>query len=119
MINEIIILFILFEIKHFLADFILQFPYMYKNKGQTKGWVGPLFDHAALHAIFTMAITMFVNPLWCIPLALLDLITHFIIDRWKATRKAEVTDERFWIYLGIDQMLHHIVMIIIIYLAIV
>lgn len=47
------ILLIAFQIKHLIADYYLQFEYMYKNKGQVTGWFGPLKDHATIHAAGT------------------------------------------------------------------
>lgn len=46
-----------FQVKRLLADYYLQFPYMYENKGKKKGWVEPLLHHAFIHGIFTLLIT--------------------------------------------------------------
>ena len=47
----VIILLALFGIKHFVADFVLQFNFMLRDKG-TYGAPGGT-DHAAMHAIGT------------------------------------------------------------------
>lgn len=53
-----ILLFILFQIKHFICDFPLQaFPYQYLNKG-TYGHPGGLI-HATIHYIGTYIILSF------------------------------------------------------------
>ena len=117
---EIFILLIAFQIKHFLADYPLQYPYMYENKGKEEGWADPLRDHAGVHAILTMIIItpylIFTNNDYVLIfiLSTFDFITHFIIDRWKATRKSGPETSGFWINLGLDQMFHHIVGIIIV-----
>jgi hypothetical protein len=120
--NDIFWLLLLFQVKHLIADYYLQLPYMYENKGKPRGWFKPLFDHAVVHATGTMII---VGPYLIVTdykysftvmviLAFFDLVTHFIIDRWKATRKGGPNTPEFWQYLGIDQMLHHVVGILII-----
>lgn len=118
---EVFILLIAFQIKHFLADYPLQYPYMYENKGQKTGWFSPLRDHAGIHALMTLfiAVVYFVEvspemlareAFAVIALVVLfDFTTHFWIDRWKATRGVGPDKSSFWIYLGLDQMYHHLV----------
>ncbi len=119
------ILLVAFQIKHLIADYYLQFPYMYENKGKDKGWFVPLFDHAFIHGLFTFTIISVYMALFTISIApdivvvtffafLFDTVTHFCIDRWKATRTGTPDTKSFWINLGIDQALHHVVGIIII-----
>lgn len=127
MTTEIFILLIAFQLKHFIADYPMQMPYMYMTKGKEKGWIKGLHDHAMIHAAFTSIIVF----AYCIPyrfnvdgytafmitaeMIIFDYTTHFVTDRWKATRKADISSSFYWIYLGIDQMIHHIVGIFIIY----
>lgn len=129
MTHNILILLFLFQIKHLIADYYLQFPYMYENKGKDKGWVGPLIDHSLVHAVSTLIIVSIYFILTNVPsevgstyamiatslIFLFDAVTHFLIDRWKAIKKTNPSESRFWRLLGIDQFLHHIVGIIIIY----
>jgi len=124
---EILVLLVLFQIKHLVADYYLQFPYMYMNKGQETGWVKPLVDHAGVHALFTMVIValfMFnVNPEMSTRSAfaiigstmLFDFVTHFATDRWKAKKKDGPDTSAFWYSLGIDQMVHHTVGVLIVF----
>ncbi len=121
--ETIFILLVIFQIKHFIADYPLQFPYMYENKGKRFGWILPLSDHAAVHGLFTLLIlvglsvfSVISTPVLLIAaLGTMDYVTHFAIDRWKATRGVGPDTSAFWMHLGIDQMLHHLVGIIIIY----
>lgn len=116
---EVFVLLVLFQFKHLIADYYLQFPYMYENKGKRdswKTWALPLMDHAGIHGLLTLLIiSTAVNPEIGIIAATFDFATHFIIDRWKATRGSNPSESKFWIELGIDQMLHHLVGIIIIF----
>ena len=130
MTTEILILLLAFQIKHLIADYYLQFPYMYENKGKENGWILPLTNHALIHTIGTMLIAggylILYNEtrpnidinIFIISLALFDFLSHFITDRWKATRKTNPSESWFWRSLGIDQMIHHIVGIIIIYIIV-
>ncbi len=129
MINSILFLLIVFQIKHLIVEFYLQTPYMYENKGNAIGWVKPLMAHAGMHAASTFIIIfiftlIFINIningiqyhlFLLVGFSLFDGTTHFIIDRWKATLQYSTTESKFWTSLGIDQILHHIVGIIIIY----
>ncbi len=126
---EILILLLTFQFKHLIADYYLQFPYMYENKGKPFNWVKPLVDHSLTHAIGTfIIITLFIlykNTAITSNLATIiftimmltffDFSTHFITDRIKATRKATPDTSQFWYNLGIDQMIHHTVGILIIF----
>ncbi len=111
--TTIFTLLVLFQIKHFLADFPLQTRWML-GKFQP-GWefVYPLLAHTAIHAIFTFFITLFfITPLLAFGLAIFDLVVHFIVDRLKAGPKylgrfKNVQEAPFWICIGADQLFHH------------
>jgi hypothetical protein len=120
------ILLVIFQFKHLLADYYWQTPRMYLNKGQPTGWFWPLTEHAGVHALFTfMIIFGFVTSLTsyvitdvqllAMTAAGFDFITHFATDRWKATRPGGPDTPKFWIYLGWDQMIHHLVGIVIVF----
>ena len=81
-----LLLLLVYQIKHFLADFPLQTPYMLQ-KFKASGWVKPLAAHCAVHGFFTALICSFVNPALMVPLALLDMAIHFVMDRIKASPK--------------------------------
>lgn len=123
MTTTILVLLIAFQLKHLIADYYLQFPYMYENKGAKKNWFWPLFDHTLVHAAGTVIILSVyaftvssISGFYIVPLATLDLATHFVTDRWKATRGRTPNESKFWYDLGIDQMVHHTVGILIVYL---
>jgi hypothetical protein len=81
---------VLFQIKHFFADFPLQNDYML-GKFKSKGWVAPLAAHCTVHAVLTFYIS--VLALFAVPggfilaakLAGFDFLVHFLMDRIKAS----------------------------------
>jgi hypothetical protein len=93
----ILILLGVYQLKHFLSDYILQGEYML---GKFKpGWdfLGPLFTHVLVHGLMTFAIAgisfMVLDPGMLADaqffaaggIALLDMGVHFIMDRIKAS----------------------------------
>lgn len=131
-------LLIIFQIKHFLADYPLQNEYMLRKFLPDNKYILPLLTHSFVHALFTFLITITYtkNLSLAFSLALLDLTIHFIVDRIKASPKLlgrfqaltkkdfmnGVTEEQkksnklFWWSLGLDQTAHHLTHYLIIYL---
>lgn len=102
-----LLLFVL-AVKHWIADFVLQFEYMVEQKG-TYGLKGGI-EHALLHGILTtIVLTAFTNNIMAAAMfGLLDSVVHYHIDYIKArwgTRNAN--QQRFWIQLGADQLAHY------------
>lgn len=86
LIFEIFSLLIFFQLKHFVADYPLQGKYMLKKFRPDWGFFFPLLTHATVHALFTLAVCLWLAPhLWW--LALVDLSVHFVMDRAKAGPK--------------------------------
>ena len=118
-IDIIFFLFVLFQVKHFVADFPLQREYMLKKVSPDWDFLIPLAVHSAVHASFTMLIVVFIDPsLWW--LAVVDFVVHFVMDRIKAGPKylGRYDDKdraAFWNCLGFDQMVHHLTHMAIIY----
>lgn len=113
-------LLVVFQIKHFVCDYLLQTSYML-GKFRAEGWIKPLLAHCAVHAVGTFAITLYA--VWSIEgpfslvapfaLAITDLMLHFIVDRLKADPNFGgrwYNDQReYWWVLGADQMAHHLI----------
>ncbi|MHA2280134.1 MAG: DUF3307 domain-containing protein [Promethearchaeota archaeon] len=79
-------LLIFFQVKHFLADYPLQGKFMLKKFSPGWEFFIPLAAHAGVHALFTLALLLFIAPhLWY--LALIDFVIHFVMDRVKAGPK--------------------------------
>jgi hypothetical protein len=86
-VSKVLLLLVVFHLKHFLADYPLQGGYML---GKFKGgwdWVKPLAAHCGVHAIFTFVISLGVHAALdlAIGLAALDFALHFTMDRIKAS----------------------------------
>ena len=108
-----------FGIKHFIADFLMQFDYMLREKG-IYGATGGV-HHALLHASFTFLILVFVctSANMMIGLAAIDFAVHYHVDFYKQQLNKNLTtaDRNFWVLLGLDQALHYLTYIGIIYVA--
>ncbi len=115
-------LLVIFQIKHFVADFPLQFPYMLKKFSPNWSFVVPLSLHCGVHAVLTLIICLFVQPsLWW--LAAIDFVVHFVMDRIKSGprylgRFKDTTSAAYWSAFGFDQMVHHLTHIYIIYVLV-
>ncbi len=78
------ILLVLYQVKHFLADYPLQGKYMLE-KFKDHGWVLPLLAHAAVHGAMTLGIALLAGRYsLALPLAAFDTVIHFTMDRLKA-----------------------------------
>lgn len=120
----VVLIFLLaFQVKHLIVDFYLQTPYMYENKGKKEGWVQPLALHASYHAVATYGIMLVwlnmnqtrIGILVLGAMVLFDFVSHFIVDRWKATQPDTPDTTKFWTNLGWDQFWHHTVGILIVF----
>lgn len=120
-------LLLIFQLKHFLADYPLQRGYMLRKFLKT-GWVLPLACHCAVHAVMTFVIAAAVAGVAAAAgLAAFDFVCHFIMDRIKADPRllgrykpltketfptadaaAKRSNDRFWWSLGLDQTVHHL-----------
>lgn len=103
---------LLFCIKHFICDFLMQCSFQYKNKGKYLHPGG--LEHAITHGLGTWPILlMFTNVELAVQYACLDAIIHYHID-WAKTNlnsrlKLTPTNSNwFWVLLGLDQLLHMI-----------
>lgn len=119
MITAVIAGFTILVVKHTIADFFLQTPYQYLNKG-TYGHPGGLL-HAGIHGLLTAPVFLVLAP----PFALLGLIiiavefiVHYHVDwlKEKAVKKRgwQASDAWFWHALGLDQLAHMLTYIAII-----
>lgn len=118
-------LLVLFQVKHFLADYPLQTPYMLQKFKPDWGFFWPLYLHVWVHGFITFWITFAFtkNAEFAIKLYLIDGIIHFFMDRIKAGPKylgrfKDMMDKKFWWSLGIDQMVHHLTHYLIIFLIV-
>ena len=100
----------LFGIKHFIADFVMQYDYMTRDKAIYLAEGG--LHHAGVHAGFTFLILMifFPDPKGIIALTLADFVLHYHIDYFKQQliQGLNPADHMFWVWFGGDQALHYL-----------
>jgi len=126
--SKLIMLLILFQLKHFLADFPFQTKSMLKKFDRDyKVWIPALAMHSSVHAAGTFIISagvgFYSTPTGLILLlSIFDFTVHFIVDRLKASPNIggrwKIDQPKFWWCLGADQMVHHLTHYVIIYFLI-
>jgi hypothetical protein len=108
----VIAVFAVFQLKHYICDYVLQTPYQFQNKG-TYGHPGG-FVHAGLHAIGTIAAFLVIPPGWGLGVAIIvgEFLIHYHVDWTKewAQRRWQLTtsDGGYWRVYGADQLAHQI-----------
>ncbi len=118
--STLLLLTLLFT-KHYIVDFPLQTKFQWSNKG-TYGHPGGTL-HALLHCIGTVLVLIFfVPPHTAILLGFADGVIHYHIDWAKMNLNAKMqwapnTHEQFWWLLGLDQFLHALTYIGLVFIA--
>ncbi len=122
---DILYLVTLLTVKHFFADFTpLQTHYMLKNKGIYGHWGG--ISHAGVHTIFSLLILVIASSMYADSKLLLALylcagefIVHYHMDWFKEKlgkiKGWTMTDYQYWILFGVDQLVHHVTYIVMIW----
>lgn len=111
-------LLLLLQIKHLVIDFLWQPEYEWRNKGTLFHFGG--IRHSAKHAIFTFFILLYpTSVLEAVVLVVIEFFAHYVIDYSKMNLNARYSltpmNEKYWWLLGIDQFLHQLTYIIILY----
>jgi Protein of unknown function (DUF3307) len=116
---ELLLILVLLFTKHFIVDFPLQTKFQWSNKG-TYGHPGGAL-HALLHYFGTFLVLIWFGPIHtAILLAFADGVIHYHIDWAKMKLNAMMqwapnTHEQFWWLLGLDQYLHALTYIGLVY----
>lgn len=116
---NLILIFTAFTVKHFICDFPLQKPFHYLNKGKYGHHGG--IQHALIHTGATgLILGFFVNDFYTY--AVIDGLIHYHMDwfkTWLCAKKNYKPDNSaaYWIWLGIDQMVHYLTYIGIIWMV--
>jgi hypothetical protein len=109
---------VVLQAKHFVADFILQTPYQFTNKGKY-GHPGG-FIHAGIHALGSMLAFFVITPTFFVGAAIVigEFIAHYHIDWTKeqtVRRKQWVFPQaEYWWTFGADQALHQFTYVVIV-----
>lgn len=97
--------------KHTAADFLLQTPYQYLNKG-IYGHPGGLL-HAGIHIVLTIPVFLVLTPAFAtlVPAVLAgEFVVHYHVDwiKEQAVKRGGWDQEtaQFWWALGLDQLAH-------------
>lgn len=120
--KEIFTLLILFQLKQYLGDFVLQTKYMLQKGAEGWSFLYPLLLHSAIHGTMTMLILFFVSPdYWWF--GIIDFLIHALMDWIKAApqylgRYNDIRTDLYWRIFGLDQMVHHLTHVGLIWLAV-
>ena len=112
----------LFILKHTIADYFTQYSWMIKDKGTYGAWGG--LAHAGWHGLLTFSILVYVPIVfqYAVLCALADMIIHYHVDYvksnfWKSKNLTPM-DQQYWIAHGVDQLLHLLTYVGIIYVCV-
>jgi len=110
------------EIKHYFADYALQFEWMIEGKGSFSRLGG--YVHAAIHAVGTAVVFWLtgVAGVLAVVLVCAEFVVHYLLDYAKAHYGEDVTaNERpraYWALYGLDQLFHHLTYIALAFLVV-
>lgn len=109
----------LLVIKHAIADFVLQTPYQFQNKGKY-GHPGGLI-HACIHGFLTVPVFVVAAPTTMLTAAAIvaaEVVIHYHVDWTKENvikwRGWTADQYKFWVAFGIDQLAHYLTYVAII-----
>ena len=108
----------LFQVKHFVCDFILQSRYQYMNKGKY-GHPGGLL-HASIHAAGSAGPVLLLTDDWELAAYLIagEWMVHYHVDWLKEQivkrRGLSFDGALFWAVFGTDQLLHQMTYVVMI-----
>lgn len=101
-----------FQVKHFVADYLLQPHWILRSKGDLRKLGG--YIHAMLHAVGSLPVLAIggVDVTSAVPLASAEFAVHYAIDYAKAgislRSGAGPNSAAYWALHGADQLLHHL-----------
>ena len=110
---------VLLQSKHFLADYVLQTPFMFQNKGRYGHPGGVL--HAGFHAGLTAVVLLLAGVagnvlIWVV---LAEFLVHYHVDwaKEKYHKNNNLSPElpRYWNLHGLDQWLHQLTYVTIVW----
>lgn len=120
--GTVVLLIFLFQVKHLLADFMLQTGEMVRRKGRYGDPVGA--SHSLVHAGFSAVILLATGvfaPLWVAGIALAEFVVHYHTDWLKDQLQARAgytpKQKGYWVLVGLDQFFHQCTYVLILALA--
>jgi len=100
------------QIKHFVADYLLQPGWVLGAKGHFDKPGG--YVHAAIHVCGSLPVLIMggLSTGWVLGLAAAEFIIHYLVDHLKAvharTHPHPTNTFAFWALHGADQLMHHL-----------
>ena len=121
--QEALLLLLLLQIKHFAADFVLQWDYTLKNR-RIYGHPGGL-AHVAIHGLGTLVAFLVWGGAFAqlfLIVLIAEVVLHYHIDWAKDNLNAKLdlgmNDQKYWWLVGFDQFLHQATYVVMVaYLA--
>jgi Protein of unknown function (DUF3307) len=107
----------IFEVKHFICDFVLQTAYLYRNKGTYGHRAG--FIHAGLHAAGSLPAILIITKAAPLVAAILvaEFLVHYHVDWLKLHidkhYRLGINHRLYWVVFGADQLTHQATYIVI------
>ncbi len=117
--GTLLVLLCLLQAKHMFADYFLQTKMMLDGR-ETYIHFGR-FLHAGVHAVGSLLVFAVIGaPLaFILPLILAEWVVHYHIDwlkgRYTAIQKLTPADAAFWRAAGVDQALHQLTYVVMIW----
>ena len=111
MIETMLILLILFQVKHWYIDFVNQDMEEVNHKGIYMDWRG--VKHSVKHGLGTIWCLWVICGsdyiLFALVMGAFDFLVHYHVDWTKMNfGNRDINDPKFWNHLGLDQMAHQI-----------
>lgn len=110
------------ELKHYIADYVLQTGWMISQKGNFLATGG--YAHAGLHAVLSAIVLLIARvPLPALAtISLAEFVVHYLVDFAKVYYGRGVdpdeNPQRFWALHGLDQLFHQITYLAMTYFAV-
>lgn len=122
MLEWIVILLVMLQVKHWYIDFVNQDMDEVNSKGLYGEWLG--IRHSLKQGIGTyICVALLVGAdfwMFALIIASIDAITHYHIDWAKMNwGNRDIQTPAFWAHLGLDQMLHQMTYILLAYMVVV
>ena len=121
MFGAFFVLLVGFQLKHFIADYLLQASWMIAEKGKLTSPGG--YVHAGIHVLGSLLVLIVVRtPLLALALLLCaEFVIHYALDYSKIGYSRGIDaghdPKRFWALHGLDQLLHQLTYAGMIYFA--
>lgn len=115
-VQAVLLVFFILQVKHFVADFVLQTDRMVVEKGIYGARYG--IYHSLIQSVGTFLAFCWIHPLLGILTAFVDFLAHYHIDWAKINinKKWSYTpaNKEFWFWLGLDQLAHQLTYVLLV-----